>query len=83
MFRIPDFYKMPEMTIEEAQRVLNGHGSLLDGMEHISKTWDRYARGEMDMLYNNDDDFYDEWIYEVNAYNVIYTSMRPLFAEKV
>ena len=28
----------------------------------------------------DDDDFFDNWKYEVNAYNVVYTSMKPLFA---
>ena len=80
MFRIPDFYKMPGMTIEEAQNVFAG--DMLKGMEQIQSHWDRYARGEMNM-YEDDDDFFDTWQYEVNAYNVIYTSMRPLFAEKI
>ena len=81
MFRIPDFYKMPEMTIEAAQNVFAG--DMLKGMEQIQSHWDRYATGNADDMYEDDDDFFDTWQYEVNAYNVIYTSMRPLFAEKV
>ena len=81
MFRIPDFYKMPEMTFEEAKRILtfNDKG-LLGGMEHINEHWDRYAAGNAGDMYEDDDDFFDTWQYEVNAYNVVYSTMKPLFA---
>ena len=77
MFRIPEFYKMPKMTFEEAKSVLGG--DLLKGMQHVSDHWDRYCAGEASDMYEDDDEFYDTWIYEVNAYNVVYAKMKPLF----
>ena len=78
MFRIPDFYKMPEMTFEDAKHVFAG--DLLKGMEQIQEHWDRYATGNADDMYEDDNDFFDYWQYEVNAYNVVYSTMKPLFA---
>ena len=77
MFRIPAFYQMPNMTFEEAKAVFAG--DMLKGMEQIQQHWDRYARGEADDMYEDDDAFYDTWQYEVNAYNVVYAKMKPLF----
>ena len=82
MFRIPSFYEMPNMTFEEAKNVLEIDGDLLKGMEHFSEHWDRYASGNADDMYADDDEFYDTWIYEVNAFNVVFNKMQPLFAGK-
>ena len=49
-------------------------------MEHINEHWDRYASGKSDDMYEDDDDFFSTWCYEVNAYNVVYAKMQPLFA---
>jgi len=65
-FRIPNFYKM-EMTFEEAKNVLDNGNGLLDGMERISKMWEQHCN-KTDA---EDDDFYDTWIYEVNAFNKV------------
>lgn len=77
MFRIPDFYKMPEMTVEQAKWVFQGE--LLRGMEALDNHWKRYCRGELNGVYEDDDDFFDTWQTEVNAYNIVYTQMAPLF----
>ena len=79
MFRIPDFYQMPEMTYETAKAVFNG--DVLKGMEMISEHWDRYASGQSDDMYEDDDAFFEEWIYEVNAYNIVFEGMGKLFKE--
>ena len=76
MFRIPDFYKM-EMTYETAKAVFNG--DVLTGMERISEHWDRYASGQLDDMYEDDDAFFAMWEYEVNAANTVYAQMKPLF----
>lgn len=78
MFRIPSFYEMPKMTFEEAKAVFAG--DLLKGMEQIQEHWDRYATGNSGDMYEDDDAFFDCWQYEVNAYNVVYAKMQPLFA---
>ena len=79
-FRIPDFYKMPEMTVEQAKWVFGGE--MLRGMEALDLHWERYCRGELDMLYADDDAFYEHWQSEVNAYNVVYHAMKPLFVKE-
>lgn len=76
MFRIPDFYEMPEMTYEEAKAVFGA--DLLEGISKICNQWDRHCAG--DSMFDNDDDFFANWKYEVNAYNVVYSTMKPLFA---
>ena len=80
MFRIPDYYK-DTPTFEDAVRTVKyqGNGDLLAGMQAIEERWNEYASGKMDMIYRNDDDFYDNWCYEVNAFNVVFETMRPLF----
>lgn len=75
MFRIPSFYEMPKMTFEEAKAVFAG--DMLKGMKQIDEQWERHCAG--DSMFDDDDDFFDTWQYEVNAYNVVYTTMKPLF----
>ena len=58
MFNIPSFYQM-NMNFETAKSVFAG--DLLKGMEMIQEHWDRYARGEADDMYEDDDAFFDCW----------------------
>ena len=83
MFAIPDFY-VDTPTWTDAVRTVKcqGNGDLLAGMEAILERWEEYARGKMDMIYRSDDDFYEHWIYEVNAYNRVFADMSALFAPK-
>ena len=76
MFRIPNFHKM-EMTCEEAKGILTINNSLIDGMEHVDAMWEKHCSDET--IYEDDDDFYDTWVYEVNAYNKVFETMKPLF----
>ena len=76
MFRIPNFHKM-EMTFEEAKGVLTINNSLIDGMEHVDAMWEKHCSDET--IYEDDDDFYEHWVYEVNAYNKVFETMKPLF----
>ena len=76
MFRIPEFHKM-EMTFEEAKGVLTINNSLIDGMEHVDAMWEKHCSD--DTIYEDDDDFYEHWVYEVNAYNKVFETMKPLF----
>ena len=77
MFNIPTFYQQ-DMDFDTAKAVFNG--DLLKGMEMIQEHWDRYATGKSGDMYEDDDDFFATWEYEVNAYNVVYKTMQPLFA---
>ena len=76
MFRIPNFAKM-EMTFEEAKGVLTTNNSLIEGMEHVDAMWEKHCSD--DTIYEDDDDFYEHWVYEVNAYNKVFETMKPLF----
>ena len=83
MFAIPDYY-VDTPTFEDAVRTVKyqGNGDLLAGMEAIEARWNEYASGKMDMVYRDDDDFYEHWIYEVNAFNVVFETMGALLAPK-
>jgi hypothetical protein len=91
MFRIPNFHEMTEMTWDEAVRIIKGRGKgdLLAGMEEMNGVWDRYIadqnafyNGEKDeMIYGDDDDFFEHWCYECNAYNIVFEGMGKLFGE--
>ena len=83
MFRIPTHNLMPEMTFEEAEKIIKRltiSGVLLDGLEYMDDLWTKHT--ECGFSDNGDDDFYDTWIYEVNANNVVFNKMQPLFAMK-
>ena len=79
MFRIPNFNQIPEMTFEEAEKISKRLGvksqTMLDGLEFMDDLWEEHCFNEDD-----DDEFYDNWIYEVNAFNVVFKKMQPLFA---
>ena len=88
MFRIPSYYNV-EFVLNEAIRIVEGRGKgdLLAGMESIQKVWDgyiadqkRFYNGEQDeMVFGDDDDFFDHWGYECSAYNVVFENMSKLF----
>lgn len=89
MFLIPDFYVDENMNFDEAVAIVKGRagGDLLEGMKAIEKVWEgyladqkRFYNGEQDeMVYGDDNDFYDHWHYEVNAFNVVFENMKKLF----
>ena len=82
MFRIPNYFQM-NMTWEEAVTIIKGRGkgNLLEGMEEMNDVWDQYASGNTGDMYDGDSDFYEHWIYEVNAYNIVFEGMSKLFGE--
>jgi len=77
MFHIPDFDLMPDMTFDEAVNIMKGRGkgSLLDGLMSMDRLWSDYIASDDQY----DDEFYSNWRYEVNAYNIVAKKMRPLF----
>ena len=69
MFDIPDFYKR-DMSLDQAVNVMKGNGStVLDMMENLDDKWALHCSGHH--FFDSDDEFFQVWEYEVNAYNVI------------
>lgn len=82
MFRIPHFYE-EDFNFDEAVDVMkrHGRGDLLEGLQAMDRVWEEYlaSQGEENARFEEDDDFYEYYSYEVNAYNVVVENMRPLF----
>lgn len=74
MFRIPAAYQM-DMDFDTARSVMGGN--ILEQMENIKMRWDLHCSGRTP--FEDDSGFYECWQYEVNAFNVIYKELRPLF----
>ena len=83
MFRIPSFYKF-DTNYEDAKTIMTqyGRGDLLEGMEAMNRVWDEHcASYNCDHAHFTDDsDFYEYYEAEVNAYNKVFETMQPLFA---
>ena len=70
MFYIDD-YNREEMPFEQAKRiVMGGNDNLLDSMSKMK---------ERLLSLQDQEDFYDDWCYEINAYNKIFSEMKKLF----
>ena len=80
MFRIPSFHQI-EMPYEQAVGLISAraNGNLLQGLEDMNDLWMRHATGNSP--YADDDEFFENWYYECNAYNVVWENMAPLFVE--
>ena len=78
MFRIPSFNQM-QMSWDEAVVTIQGrgNGNLLNGMEEMNRIWNDHCEEGLD----TDDDFFDHWVYEVNAYNVVFKGMNELLGD--
>ena len=78
MFRIPNYFQI-NMTWDDAVRTIKGrgNGNLLDGMDAMNEAWNDHVNEMLD----DDSDFYDHWMYEVNAYNIVFEGMSKLFKE--
>ena len=76
MFRVPSFYEdFPRFTDAAATIKGRGNGDLLAGMESMNSLWAEHCASPD----AEDDDFFDNWSYEVNAYNVVFNGMSKLF----
>ena len=79
MFRIPSFNQM-KMSWDEAVSTIKGRGddgTLISGMEKMLDLWNEHCEDGLD----TDDNFFDHWVYEANAYNVVFSGMSQLFGE--
>tara|TARA_B100000212_G_C27058944_1_gene398917 strand:- start:54 stop:275 length:222 start_codon:yes stop_codon:yes gene_type:complete len=73
MFYIEDFWKY-EMDLETAVSIVKGQGNqvLIDGMAAIEEIVEENQ--------DDSDDFWEVWFMEINAYNIVKTEMKELFA---
>ena len=83
-FNIPQYLKHEDMTFESACNVLTrltDKNGLLEGLEYMNKQWNRYqdTYGTCACDFQYDSDFYEHWEYEINAFNIVYDKMAPLF----
>lgn len=82
MFRIPHFYE-ENFCFDDAVAIMKGHGrgDLLEGMQAMDRVWEEYlaSQGKETARFEDDDAFYENYCYEVNAYNVVFENMKPLF----
>ena len=78
MFHIPHFYQ-ENFDFDFAVQIIKGraNGDLLEGMKSMNKLWEEYIALPGDE--QDDDEFYSNWCYEVNAYNVVFENMSKLF----
>lgn len=79
MFRIPNFYEM-EMDFQDAWDIMkrHGRGDCLEGMKAMDRMWSEYCASPD----QDDDELFNNWQYEFNAYNIVYAGMSELFAPK-
>ena len=78
MFNIPWQYQM-DMDLDMAEAVLRGaNTTVIVMMENVKSKWELHCSGHD--FFADDDEFFEFWQYEVNACNVMYEAMKPLFA---
>lgn len=77
MFRIPSFYE-DAPSFEDAWNTMTnfGRGDTLEGMNAMNRVWEEHCASD-----NDDDTFFENYVYEVNAYNVVFSNMGQLFGK--
>ena len=79
MFRIPSFYQETVDFTSAWNTITNfGRGDALEGMNAMNRVWEEHASGSD--RFEEDDDFYEWYEAEVNAYNAVFSNMNKLFA---
>lgn len=73
------------MTLEEAKVSLThyGRGDMLEGMMALDRVWEEHCASydTPAARFDSDSDFYEWYEAEVNAYNLMFKTMKPLFTE--
>jgi hypothetical protein len=78
MFRIQNFYENAVSFDEGVITMKNhGRGDLLEGLQAMDRCWEEHCAGSP--RFEDDDDFFEYYEYEVNAYNVVFQNMSKLF----
>ena len=79
MFRIPSFYQETVDFTSAWNTITNfGRGDALEGMNAMNRVWEEHASGSD--RFEEDDDFFEWYEAEVNAYNAVFSNMNKLFA---
>lgn len=78
MFRIPSFYENA-MSFDDGVIAMKNHGrgDLLEGLQAMDRVWEEHCDGSP--RFEDDDEFFENYEYEVNAYNVVFENMSKLF----
>ena len=80
MFAIPDMYEM-NMSFETAEHVMSSQGengvTIIDAMHNLIDERNQHCDGAD--FFADDDEFFEFFQYEANAFNVLYTEMKHLF----
>lgn len=78
MFYIDDFNRDENVSFESAVQLITSYGqksSLLENMQ--------YMRDRLTILVdmeNDEDEFFHNWSYEINAFNKVFSEMHKLFS---
>ena len=68
------------MSFEEASSLIKSwaNNELLESMELLLDTYNDFMDEDPDDI--AEDDFYENYQYEISAYNKVFADMQPLFA---
>lgn len=80
MFYIDSFNRDEDMSFDEAVRIVKSkhhNDNLLESMENLKELLKR-LQDEYDQK-DEIHDFYDNWHYEINAFNKVFNDMSKLF----
>ena len=77
MFNIPDMYKM-NLSFTDAEHVMSRYGeTIIDNMHDLLSEWHQHCDGAD--FFADDEEFFEYFKYEANAFNVLYSEMKHLF----
>jgi hypothetical protein len=89
MFIIPKFHQN-EVSFQEGWNIMKSHGQgdTLEGMNAMQRSWKEYNASQDAFLtgkvavvaFDNDDEYFEYYSNEVNAYNAVFSNMNQLFA---
>jgi len=79
MIAMPYTYITP-MSFDEAYSLITtwANNELLESMELLLDTYNNFMNEDPDDM--AEDDFYENYQYEISAYNKVFADMQPLFA---
>ena len=81
MFIIPSSYQK-EVSFQEGWKTMKSHGrgDTLEGMKAMNRVWEEHCASPGVHCDLDDDDFWDNYAGEANAYNAVFSAMQPMFA---